>query len=722
MTNSPVNNEVQEQSVNKRNNDNEIFFNFSYSVLKLLGKNLYSNASSAISELVANAIDAKSPEVYVYIDMSDKEHSTIEIIDNGDGMDYEDLAEKYVYIGRNKRMDDELSDEDKKAVMGRKGIGKLAALYLSNKYYIFTKKKGTNKEACWSVDLSAYEDSDFPKLDRVKENVVLVNDGLWKNFSKGTALKLENVDLRRNGDKKIESLRRVFADFYLVDSLTSTVFVSVKTKKDDPIKYERVQKNIAYKNFYAMFDNTGKNICSKMSRNISFPWASIYPHIANEARPTQILKPEQFVLGGKKFFKRDDGSLIEKEYQLTGWIGIHSTIESKNALDSKFIRNKTYQPNRLRLYVRNKLAVANYFELSESTQAMANYIEGDITFNILDDDDLPDIATSSRQDFLDDERVDLLISLVDPILTSLFYFRNKIGKTITKETDDHTEYLKEIEREKARIEEEKRKAEEEARLEAERIAKEAEEARKEEERKRKAAEERAAAEAKRCQYVIDVSKMEDKNLINSMHSIFNMSDRVKQNIDALSNIVDFPEAGRCKLEKAATSNNRILSISKMVSKAGHLIDNNDAVKIVDMTVFLTEYTNNILKVIYEKDDIDIKCCGNLDAEFALKIKPLSFIMMVDNIVGNAIKAKAHNMSIVIEKGEHVYNICFVDDGDGIAEGVEDLGKLFDFGVTTTKGSGLGLYYARKLMKDLKGEISIEPNKSKGVTIKLSWKI
>ncbi len=34
-----------------------------------------------------------------------------------------------------------------------------------------------------------------------------------------------------------------------------------------------------------------------------------------------------------------------------------------------------------------------------STQVGANYIEGDITFNILDDDDLPDIATSSRQNF-----------------------------------------------------------------------------------------------------------------------------------------------------------------------------------------------------------------------------------------------------------------------------------------------------------------------------------
>ena len=139
-------------------------------------------------------------------------------------------------------------------------------------------------------------------------------------------------------------------------------------------------------------------------------------------------------------------------------------------------------------------------------------------------------------------------------------------------------------------------------------------------------------------------------------------------------------------------------------------------------MFLVEYVKNVLKTIYEKEDIDIECCGDLEAKFVIKIKPLSFIMMIDNIVGNAIKAHAHHMSIVIGKNTASYEISFVDDGDGIAESVTDLDKLFDFGVTTTKGSGLGLYYARKLITDMKGDISIVPNESKGVSIKLNWKI
>ena len=78
------------------NTNDKIFFNFSYFALKLLGKGLYSNPWTAIAELVANGLDAKATCVRIFIDMSDKKNSEIEIFDNGTGMTYSDLAEKYV--------------------------------------------------------------------------------------------------------------------------------------------------------------------------------------------------------------------------------------------------------------------------------------------------------------------------------------------------------------------------------------------------------------------------------------------------------------------------------------------------------------------------------------------------------------------------------------------------------------------------------------------------
>lgn len=699
---------VDENSMKARNTENAIYFNFSYAALKLLGKNLYNNAVNAVSELVANSIDAKASEVYVYIDMTDKAHSSIEILDNGIGMSYSELADKYVWIGRNKRADEELKTNDKQTVMGRKGIGKLAALYLSNQYYILTKKESDMVDNQWKIDLSAYADSDFPKLDRVDGPITIINNEIWRRFNHGTIIKLTDVDLRRHGEKKIEGLRRVFADFYLLDAIKSTIYVAVKNKESEAIVFEPVEKRIAYKNFYALFDNSGLDIASKMQKSISFTWASKYDHIAKEPRMTQLLDAKEYATSGKQEFPKEDGTLIEKEYVMTGWIAIHSTIDqaSASAVDTNFLRNTVYQPNRLRLYVRNKIAVEDYFSISPSTQAMANYIEGEISFNILDDDDLPDIATSSRQDFLEDERIELLKSIVDPILTTLFSLRNKIGKVISDENEAYLEQLR-------RQEEEKRKKEEAARVIAEEKAKEAEQAKNE-------AIIVAEREKKRSKYILEISGVKDNNILNSVHSIYNMACRVKSNLDEINNIVELSKEGKKRLEKAAISNQRILSMSKLITKASRVVDDNDVLKNVNLTTFVCEYANNVLDTIYGKD-IQIQCEGDVTSAFSLWIKPLSFIMMIDNIVGNAIKASSKKLTIIIDDSKPTnYLIVFKDNGVGIDPSIKDIDHLFDFGVTTTNGSGLGLYYAKKHMNELKGTIEIRPNDDVGVAIILSW--
>lgn len=112
----------------------ELRFEFGWLALKLMGKSLYSNAWSAISELVANGFDANARNVYVLVDAVNKRHATIEILDDGDGMTEEGM-DIYIRVGFNKR--DNYKDKHHvllapESIMGRKGIGKLAALYLSS--------------------------------------------------------------------------------------------------------------------------------------------------------------------------------------------------------------------------------------------------------------------------------------------------------------------------------------------------------------------------------------------------------------------------------------------------------------------------------------------------------------------------------------------------------------------------------------------------------------
>ena len=67
----------------KRSIQRKLSFNFGWLALKLMGKSLYSNAWSAISELVANGFDANAKDVYVFVDASNKKNATIPVIIQG---------------------------------------------------------------------------------------------------------------------------------------------------------------------------------------------------------------------------------------------------------------------------------------------------------------------------------------------------------------------------------------------------------------------------------------------------------------------------------------------------------------------------------------------------------------------------------------------------------------------------------------------------------------
>ena len=63
---------------------------------------------------MAPCIDAKAKNIYVLVDLFNKETAQIEIIDDGWGMTYDDLCNKYTIIGRNKRLD----NPDDKTILG----------------------------------------------------------------------------------------------------------------------------------------------------------------------------------------------------------------------------------------------------------------------------------------------------------------------------------------------------------------------------------------------------------------------------------------------------------------------------------------------------------------------------------------------------------------------------------------------------------------------------
>lgn len=108
----------------------------SLNVLNHLGFNLYSNIPAVLSEVVANAYDADATDVNITIGTS-----SIIITDNGHGMTLDDINNKFLFVGYQRRENNEaLSFLYKRPVMGRKGIGKLSLFSIANTIEIHTTR------------------------------------------------------------------------------------------------------------------------------------------------------------------------------------------------------------------------------------------------------------------------------------------------------------------------------------------------------------------------------------------------------------------------------------------------------------------------------------------------------------------------------------------------------------------------------------------------------
>lgn len=401
--------------------EENIEFTFSYLALGLLGKNLYSNAWAALSELVANSLDAQSENIFVYIDMRIKNQSIIEVFDDGIGMSKNEMRENYIQVGRNRRK--EQGDAD--SVMGRKGIGKLAALYLSNHYFVASKtaqSKLSIYEMHFPKDLQDSEEK--PKMNLVS-NFSLNNKSFLK-YASGTMIRMENVDLTGYGDVSNSTLNNILGDFFSVNNLgNKKIQLKIVTKdSDESTSFKNVTKMVPFENMVKILcfdDETYERLHKKYSNKIyRIPIRNhVEPYTNLIAVSKEFQKPDNYVIKEKG---------IVKSANLTGWIGIHSTIDSRDAHEN-FKKNKLYNPLSLRVYVRNKLAISNFLPVLKNTQIYANYIEGEIGYDILDDNDFDDIATTSRQDMDEnDNRVQQLKKNISSVVTQLISSRLQVSK------------------------------------------------------------------------------------------------------------------------------------------------------------------------------------------------------------------------------------------------------------------------------------------------------
>ena len=203
------------------NNDKKLEFTFEIGTIDHLGVKLYSTIPPMIAELISNAWDADAHNVYLYFE--DNAPKSIIVKDDGTGMDFDELNEKFLKIGRNRRIG---SDADKttggRPVLGKKGLGKLSMFGIGKKITISTIKNGKRNSFIMDYD-------EIKKRSQEKTYEPGIIDFEVDTLeNSGTEIKIENLARQTGFD--LQGIRKNILTRF---SIFSSDFVVHINDKDD---------------------------------------------------------------------------------------------------------------------------------------------------------------------------------------------------------------------------------------------------------------------------------------------------------------------------------------------------------------------------------------------------------------------------------------------------------------------------------------------------------
>lgn len=304
--------------------------------------------------MISNSYDADAENVNIEIDYQNKE---VTIIDDGNGMSYEELNRNYLLIGRNRRVSEgtDLSPVKCRPVTGKKGLGKLAVFGIANIIDVVSIKDGyKNGFSINYTDLKKGVEGEYrPHTLYIDEKVKAKN---------GTVIKIKEI--KQKNIMLIEDLSvSISRRFSFFDDDFKVKITDVKSKKSC---------------------NLSKGLCFD-SIDKEFSWSFPEDFEISMANAEEFKRLKEQGVSGKMFtkktplFKRDAGFL---------------------------------------LYVRNKLASENMFFNDRANDTFNSYVTGYFNIDFIDKSVEDDFISTARQSILweDNEEIEQLRNDLDKLV------------------------------------------------------------------------------------------------------------------------------------------------------------------------------------------------------------------------------------------------------------------------------------------------------------------
>ncbi|MDR6397273.1 ATP-binding protein [Herbaspirillum seropedicae] len=149
-----------------------LHFEVSKGLKSVIGRDLITDDEVAIFELVKNSFDAKATKVKIYFT-----DTSIYVIDDGNGMTYEDLTEKWLVVAYSAKKEENRIKEgdfrheiaDRKHYAGSKGIGRFSSDRLGERLIVQTRAKADPESPVHriEVDWALFEKNAHEQFDSV---------------------------------------------------------------------------------------------------------------------------------------------------------------------------------------------------------------------------------------------------------------------------------------------------------------------------------------------------------------------------------------------------------------------------------------------------------------------------------------------------------------------------------------------------------------------------
>lgn len=223
-----------------------------------------------------------------------------------------------------------------------------------------------------------------------------------------------------------------------------------------------------------------------------------------------------------------------------------------------------------------------------------------------------------------------------------------------------------------------------------------------------AAEARYGEERERNAFLVAAASLDQDTILNLHHQIMIHASDVHHGIKRMmgrlrggGNIsaedwIDF-------LDRVSYRNSQILTAARFATKGGYKQQSSE-VK-TDISAYIKDYIETI-SALWAPRGVSVRVDTD-QKPVERKFRPIEIGIVIDNLISNSVKARARSVLFVLEatKGAQPELVLKVaDDGTGWPKTMVPVSRVFEKGITSTDGSGLGLFHVRQVVEGLGGKI------------------